>query len=105
MFKQLLITLTALSMSTLIFAEPVKVDKTVVCDSAKEMISHFDTKYAERPIWVGVYEEDKNATVLVNMETQTWSMIVFRMKDDVACLVESGKGFKFKMPESGGGTL
>ena len=91
--------LGVLLLPALSFAEPVKVDKTVVCDSAKEMISHFETKYAERPLWVGAYAEDKNAAVLVNMETQTWSMIVFRMKDDIACLVESGKGFKFKMPD------
>ena len=91
--------LGVLLLPALSFAEPVKVDKQVVCDSAKKMISYFETEYSEKPLWVGAYEEDKNAAVLVNMETQTWSMIVFRMKENVACLIESGTGFKFKMPD------
>jgi hypothetical protein len=78
-------------------AEPVEVNKTVVCDSARDMIPFFGKKYQETPLWIGEMK-DSTVTLLVNVETQTWSMVQFNIEQDIACLIDSGTGFKFKLP-------
>lgn len=92
--------LSVLLLPALALAEPVKVEKTVVCDEADKMLSYFETNYSEKPLWIGKYD-DNNAVILVNPDTQTWSMVQFNVKDNIACLIEAGKGFKFKVPGIG----
>lgn len=93
--RQLL--LGVLLLPALALAEPVEVNKKVLCDSAKDMISYFYKKYEETPLWMGEAENSK-VMVLSNAKTQTWTIIQFNLENNVACMLEAGKGFKFKLP-------
>lgn len=77
--------------------DPVEVNKTVVCDKASEMFPYIDKKYGEKPIWFGQAEQGQFA-VLVNSQTETWSIVQYDIKRDISCLIDSGTGFKFKLP-------
>ena len=91
------ILLGVLLLPALAMAEPVKVDKVIVCDNASEMLPFIAEKYGEKPIWFG-NSNDSKFTITMNEETQTWSIIQFSTEKNIACLIDSGEGFKFKMP-------
>lgn len=87
--------LGVLLLPALAFPEPVKVDKEVICDKATEMLSYFSSRFGELPLWLGD-TAGSNVVVLANPETKTWTILQFNA--DIACYIESGKGFKFKLP-------
>ena len=105
MFAKLLVISVALMMSSFSFAKEEKINKTIVCDEASTMLPWFGEKYGEEPMWIGVVSEataDKEtvyASVVLNTETQTWSIIMYNRQ--VSCILESGTGFKFKFPKTG----
>ena len=90
--------LGVLLLPALALAEPVEVDKKVVCDSAKEMLPFFYKKHGEQPMFVGIATNGTNMAILSNPETKTWSIVQFDIETDIACLLEAGTDFKFKMP-------
>ena len=91
--------LGVLLLPALAVAEPVEVNTKVICDKASEMIPHFGEKYKEQPIWMGNGEEAGSIlTIMANPETQSWTLVVFDPKKNLACLFGSGVGFKFKLP-------
>lgn len=91
--------LSALLLPVLALAEPapVEVNKKVVCDSASVMFPFINKTYGEKPLWIGQAEQGQ-FTVLVNPETQTWSIVQFDITNNISCLIDSGTGFKLKMP-------
>ena len=104
MFAKLLVIGLALVMSSFSFAKEEKINKTIVCDTAENMLPWFGEKYGEEPMWIGVAKEgtDKDepvyVSVVLNPETQTWSIVMYNRQ--VSCILESGTGFKFKLPNS-----
>lgn len=90
--------LGVLLLPALALAEPVKVDKEVVCDSAKEMLPFFYKKHGELPMFMGTNANGTNMAILTNPETKTWTIVQFDIEQDVACMIEAGTDFKFKMP-------
>lgn len=78
-------------------AEPVEVNKKVICDKASKMLPYIDKEYGETPFWMANDSENYFA-VLVNNETKTWSIIQYNLEKDISCLIDSGTGFKFKLP-------
>lgn len=91
--------LGVLLLPALAVAEPVEVNTKVLCDKATDMIPYFGEKYKELPIWLGDGDEaGSKLTILANQETQTWTLITFSVEKNVACLVGTGKGFKFRLP-------
>ena len=105
MFTKLLVIGLALVMSSFSFAKEEKINKTIICDEASTMLPWFGEKYGEEPMWIGVVSEataDKEAvyaSVVLNIETQTWTMVMYNRQ--VSCILESGTGFKFKFPKTG----
>jgi|TARA_B110000503_G_C6915816_1_gene316592 hypothetical protein len=89
--------LGVLLLPTLALAEPVTVEKKVVCDKASIMLPYVKEKYNEEPLWLGV-DGESNYALTVNQETQTWSMFQYSAEGDISCLIDSGTGFKFKIP-------
>ena len=76
-------------------AEPVEVNKVVVCDDKDTMLEHLNVKYGETPYWIGAEEDEiSNVMLMVNTETQSWSLVQFT--DRVSCLINSGTNFKFR---------
>ena len=89
--------LGVLLLPALALAEPVTVEKKVVCDKASIMLPYIKEKYNEEPLWLGEDGQSSYA-LIVNQETQTWSMFQYSAEEDISCLLDSGTGFKFKLP-------
>ena len=89
--------LGVLLLPALALAEPVTVEKKVVCDKASIMLPYIKEKYNEEPLWLGEDGQSSYA-LIVNQETQTWSMFQYSAEEDISCSIDSGTGFKFKLP-------
>lgn len=89
--------LGVLLLPALALAEPVKVEKEVVCDKTADVFTFFLEKYKETPQWLGQSDTTRSQIVIMsNAETQTWTLIQFNEK--IACIIETGQGIKFKLP-------
>ena len=76
-------------------AEVFKLKKTVECadlTTVAKMLKNAD----EKLVWQSK-KSDTNTTItlFVNVETQTWTLI--EAADDVACILNSGEGWRFKV--------
>lgn len=83
--------LSILFLPTVAFAEPVTLDKSVVCDTIETVIKALTKEYGEQAIWVGE-KEKSTVAVLVNTKTTSWTVIQFT--ENIACVLEEGEGFK-----------
>ncbi len=102
MFGKLITIIASLAISTVALAEQQVLNKKVTCDDSSKMLPFFGEKYGEEPIWIGTTKTDDGKDVVylgvvVNPETQTWSVVMYNK--EVSCLIESGEGFKFTLPE------
>lgn len=89
------IMLGVLLLPALMHAEPVTVDKRVVCADPKELLTGLVQKYGEQIIWYSRLEPGKNQfAVFVNTETGTWT-IVEQVKDKL-CVLGDGTGYGYK---------
>lgn len=88
-----------LFLPALVFAQqqqgPVKVDKPVLCASTELVIPEIYNKYKEVPIW-GSKLKDSKIALLVNTETETWTIV--QWSGEAACVIETGTGFFMKLP-------
>ena len=85
--------------STIADAQIFESKKNITCGNTKFMLKGFaGEEIAEHPIWVGTTEETKTRTViLVNKNTQTWSVI--QLDDKVTCVLSIGDGYAYKAVE------
>jgi len=87
--------LTILLVPFMAFAEePVTVNKEVVCTKTSTMLAAVRNMYGEQPVWHGDAESEGSIVITANPTTNTWSIIQYNEK--VACLLEVGKGFRFR---------
>ena len=76
-----------------------KIDKPVVCDEVKKMITHLATVYDEAPVWHGaIGDGGSQYALLVNVKNDTWTFIQFDKQH--ACILGVGAKSTFMMPES-----
>lgn len=80
-------------------AQPVTVDKSVVCDKVEAVIEVLTKKYDEQPVWFGTAKDSK-VGVLVNPKTSSWTVVQFN--DKLACVLETGEGFQLRPGLFGG---
>lgn len=91
--------LGVLLLPALVVAQPVTVEKPVICEKTEIVIeSLLKGEYKEQPVWVGADESSKYS-LFVNNRTTTWTMIQFNQQ--IACII--GVGTKAKMIFSGPG--
>lgn len=80
-------------------AKVFKIENTFVCDDIETMMSHFETKYGESPLWFGKSKGDDDTiiglTIFVNKETQTWTIMKFNKVS--SCVMASGTGFELSI--------
>lgn len=73
-------------------AEPVKIEKPVLCDNSRTVFKAFsEGEWKERPFWIGNGHNSK-FTLLVNEETKTWTLIQFN--EDIACILGTGENYR-----------
>lgn len=71
-------------------AEPVTVEKPVVCDDVKSLIEFVSgAAYREIPFWVGK-DSSSRYVMMVNEKTKTWTLIQFN--DEIGCIIGTGEG-------------
>lgn len=73
---------------------PVRIDKPVICGPTESVLKEI-VKFEELPIWGSLLEDSKIA-VFVNPETESWTIV--QWSDEVACVIEVGKGYFLKAP-------
>lgn len=84
----------------LVFSEPVKVDKPVICDNVEIVVKYITGEFGEQPIWMGSSPKGEQSALFVNTQTGTWSII--STTQTKACLLESGVGFQLRtLPQKG----
>ena len=73
-------------------AQPVKIEKTVVCDKTATVFLALEEKFQEMPVWGGKTSQDKsNYALMLNSETKTWTLVQFNA--DTACVLGTGNGY------------
>jgi hypothetical protein len=82
--------LGVLLLPALVVAQPVTVEKTVVCEKTVLVIESLQNgDYKEQPSWIG-YDDKSKYSLFTNEKTKTWTMIQFN--DTIACIIGSGEG-------------
>lgn len=73
-------------------AQPVKIDKPVVCDKTDTVFAVLKEKFQETPVWGGNNSQGKtNYALMLNPETKTWTLIQFNT--DTACVLGTGNDY------------
>jgi hypothetical protein len=97
MRKLAAIVASVLLLPAVALAQPVTVEKKVICDSLEAVMASLSGEnIKEVPIWFGKEPESElpGYSVLVNEKTGTWSIIQFNQK--AACIIGAGEGFQIK---------
>jgi hypothetical protein len=84
--------LCVLLLPALAYAQPVTVEKPIVCDTTEVVIGTLTGKqYKEYPFWIGA---DKNSryVMLVNEKTSTWTFV--QLNENVACILGTGEHYQ-----------
>jgi len=84
--------LGVLLLPALAYAQPVTVEKPIVCDTPKIVIETLTGKqYEEQPFWIGA---DKNSryVMLVNEKTSTWTFV--QLNENIACILGTGEQYR-----------
>ncbi len=95
MDKQALAFLFCLT-STLANAQIFDSKTTIRCGETNYILTNLaGEEIKEHPMWVGTSDTSKTSTmVMVNNNTQTWTVVQFDKK--IACVLGVGEGFRFK---------
>ena len=84
--------LGVLLLPALAHAQPVTVEKPVICDTLKTVIETLTgTGYREQPFWAG-NDETSRYILLVNEKTKSWTMVQFNNK--IACVLGTGENHR-----------
>lgn len=77
-----------LLLPALALAQPVTVEKPVVCEKTVTVLEAFSKgEWQEKPFWIGEDNKSKFG-LLVNEKTKTWTLIQFN--NDIACILGTG---------------
>ncbi len=86
------VLLGVLLLPALAQAQPVTVEKPVICDKTEKVIESLQTgQYKEMPTWIG-YDNTSRFALFVNEKTRTWTMLQFN--ENIACILGVGEGSK-----------
>ena len=82
--------LGVLLLPAFVVAQPVTVEKPVVCEKTEIVIDGLQKgQYKENPSWIG-YDAKSKYTLFTNEKTKTWTMIQFN--ENIACIIGTGEG-------------
>ena len=94
--------LGVLLLPAIAIAEPVTVEKPVLCDKIENVLAEISKKHGEQPIWYGDTKDSKVA-IFVNPEKGSWSVIQFN--ENLGCVLEVGEGFYLNTKVFGGKSI
>lgn len=98
--------LILLATCSVAMAQPVQVNKPVVCGNTADVMKELKDDYKEFPVFLGE-TKDKSVSVSLFVQTgdrdQSWTLIEFN--ESVACVIGMGKKWRtFSLPEKGKGS-
>lgn len=79
----------------LALAQPVELEKKVVCDEFDKLVPVLEKKYGEIAFWVG---KDKNTSYAVTLskDSTSWTILQYSVKENIVCVLGSGVGYRFR---------
>jgi hypothetical protein len=81
-----------LLLPALAYAQPVTVEKPVICDTPKIVIETLTgTGYREQPFWAG-NDKSSRYIMLVNEDTGSWTIVQFN--NNIACVLGTGENHR-----------
>jgi hypothetical protein len=81
-----------LLLPALAHAQPVTVEKPVICDTPKTVIETLTGEgYQEQPFWIG-NDETSRYILLANEKTKSWTIVQFNK--NIACILGTGDNHK-----------
>jgi hypothetical protein len=73
-------------------AQPVQINKPLVCDKTDTVFSVLKEKFQEMPVWGGKNSGDQASyALMLNSETRTWTLVQFNT--DTACILGIGNDY------------
>lgn len=82
--------LGVLLLPALAYAQPVTVEKPVVCEKTELVIEGLQKgDYKEQPIWIGI-DQSSRYSLFANEKSKTWTLIQFN--ETIACIIGTGEG-------------
>lgn len=81
-----------LFLSPFLQAKEFNINKTIPCDTLKNVLSLI-VKYEESVFWQASNPEKLITVLTLNLDTKTWTIIL--TDGDLACVMDTGKGFEF----------
>ena len=73
-------------------AQPVRIEKTVVCDKTATVFAALEEKFQEMPVWGGNNSRSNaNYALMLNPETKTWTLVQFNT--ETACILGMGNNY------------
>jgi hypothetical protein len=96
-FKTLIVVLF-ITASTQLFAqdsEVTQMQKNVFCSQTQLVLDSIVKEHKELPLWASKLS-NSNIALFVNYDTKTWTLL--QWNDQLACIIEIGKGYILKWP-------
>ena len=73
-------------------AQPVQIEKALVCDKTTTVFLALEENFQEVPVWGGNNSQGlTNYALLLNPETKTWTLLQFNA--DAACILGLGNDY------------
>jgi hypothetical protein len=83
--------LGVLLLPALAHAQPVTVEKPVICDTPKIIIESLSGSHREQPFWSGS-DQKSRYVIMVNEDTGSWSIVQFNK--NIACILGTGNNHR-----------
>ena len=90
--KKLLLSLL-LALPALAFAEPIRMNKSVICNDLDDLIQVIQDKREEIIDWLGLTSGATTYVLTLNKDTMSWSILQINVKENVGCIVGAGAGY------------
>ena len=74
------------------YSEPYTKEKSIVCADTTTALESLIKVYKEKPIWVGVDQQQNKFVLVTNKETGTWTFLQFN--DKAACALGTGVAYE-----------
>lgn len=79
--------------SAVAHAQLSEYERRFTCGKTQFVISALTQTAQEKPIWAGTDPQTKTQTIILqNTQTLTWTVVQY--DQDIACVLQSGTGFK-----------
>lgn len=77
--------------STIVNAEPFKINRSLICEKADIVLKTLEKEFGEKPVWQGKNSQELNTLLLANTKTESWTIVI--TDGENACVLDSGSSY------------